>query len=215
MAIHKTTIVVYVCLVVFTGCKDRTEAPQAPVVEPTVTHEPARPIGKGELLAPAAMEQVGKTTMYDPAYMKLAYPGGDVPIDRGVCTDVVVRAMRKLDIDLQVLIHEDMKASFASCPNLWGLKHPDPNIDHRRVPNIATYLRRKHKGLPISENVADYLPGDIVVWRFTYGRPHTGIVSTIPVEEQRRYKMVHNVGAGACVEDVLFAWRIEGHFRYF
>jgi len=186
-------------------------------IESTAGHRtaPNKPKSKAELLAVAAMEQVGKTTRYDPSYVKLAYPGGDVPIECGVCTDVVVRALRKCGVDLQVEIHKDMKAAFKSYPNLWGLKRPDSNIDHRRVPNIATFLRRKGKAVEKTKTGGDYLPGDIVVWRLSNGRPHIGIVSNVPVKGKDRYKVVHNIGAGTQLEDVLFTFEITGHFRYF
>ena len=161
------------------------------------------------------MEQVGETTTYDPSYVKLVYPGGDVPMDRGVCTDVVVRALRRLGVDLQLLIHEDMMASFSSYPDLWGLRRPDSNIDHRRVPNIVTFLRRKGKALGVTKNASDYLPGDIVVWRLSGNRPHMGIVSSVRVSGADRYKIIHNVGAGAQLEDSLLEFEITGHFRYF
>ncbi len=170
---------------------------------------------KADLLVTGAMEQVGKTTEYDSSYVKLGYPGGDVPINRGVCTDVVVRALRKTGVDLQVLIHEDMKKSFESYPNLWGLSRPDPNIDHRRVPNIATYLRRKGKAVAITKNPQGYIPGDIVVWRLPSGRPHIGVVSNLRVRGTQRHKVVHNIGSGTQLSDVLFRFEITDHFRYF
>lgn len=170
---------------------------------------------RGHLLADAAMGQVGTTTTYDSAYVRLDYPGGDVPMDRGVCTDVVVRALRKLGVDLQVLIHEDMTASFKSYPDLWGLRRPDRNIDHRRVPNIARYLHRKGKAVPITQDPENYLPGDIVVWRLSDGRLHMGIVSDTLVAGTPRHMIVHNMGAGARQEDHLFSFKIAEHFRYF
>jgi hypothetical protein len=168
-----------------------------------------------ERLAAAAADQIGKTTLYDPSYVKLAYPGGDVPMDRGVCSDVVVRALRETGMDLQALIHEDMKAAFDRCPKIWGLTRPDPNIDHRRVPNIATFFRRQGKALPVTREAADYRPGDIVAWKLGGGRPHIGVVSNTPAPGHRRYQMVHNIGAGAQLEDVLFACEITGHFRVY
>jgi uncharacterized protein YijF (DUF1287 family) len=149
---------------------------------------------------------------YDAAYVKLAYPRGDVPIDRGVCTDVLVRAFRTLGVDLQVQVHEDMSAHFDAYPKKWGLSGPDSSIDHRRVPNIQTYFSRRGKAVRISDNPADYWPGDVVTWD-VFGRPHTGIVSTIASSDGKRYCIAHNIGAGAQVEDVLFAYRITGHYR--
>ncbi len=206
------------------GCNSDTPPTEGPAPSgsaPDVTAEaktqqpPPAPKTKAEQLAVAAMEQVGRTTKYDPAYVKLAYPGGDLPIERGVCTDVIVRALRKLDVDVQVLIHEDMKASFKSYPNLWGLSRPDPNIDHRRVPNIAAFLRRKGKTVPVTSDPKDYLPGDIVIWKLPGGRQHTGIVSNARSRGTDRYKIAHNIGAGTQLEDVLFAFEITHHFRYF
>jgi uncharacterized protein YijF (DUF1287 family) len=171
--------------------------------------------GKASLVVEGAMDQIGKTTKYDPSYVRLDYPGGDVPIDRGVCTDVVIRALRAAGVDLQVLIHEDMKRSFESYPDNWGLSKPDRNIDHRRVPNIATFLRRKGKALPVTKDPADYQPGDIVAWKIPDGRPHMGIVSNVQVRGTGRCLAIHNIGRGAKLEDRLFTFEITGHYRYF
>jgi uncharacterized protein len=154
-----------------------------------------------------AKRQVGKTVSYDPAYRRLAYPGGDVPLETGVCTDVVIRAYRHAGVDLQVLVHEDMKASFSAYPRNWGLRKPDTNIDHRRVPNLATFFRRKGASLPVTNRAADYKPGDIVTWRLPSGVPHIGIVAG-------PRQVVHNIGNGARTEDVLFAYTLTGHYRY-
>ena len=159
-----------------------------------------------------AKAQVGKTLYYDSGYRRIAYPGGDVPIERGVCTDVVIRAFRRAGLDLQVLVHEDMKRSFGAYPKNWGLRRPDTNIDHRRVPNLATYFRRKGRAVPVTRRGADYKPGDIVTWRLSSGVPHIGIVSD--VRSGDRYLMVHNIGSGAQIEDVLFAYEVTGHFRW-
>jgi uncharacterized protein YijF (DUF1287 family) len=172
------------------------------------------PTDKNEALAYHAMKQVGVTKLYDPAYKTLAYPGGDVPLDRGVCTDVVIRALRKQKVDLQVLIHEDMLKSFSQYPQKWNLTKPDKNIDHRRVENIACYLKRKKKTLKVTDLAKDYKPGDIVTWQLMGGRPHIGIVSS-QIAKGERYGMVHNIGNGAQLEDCLFAYKITGHFRYF
>lgn len=169
----------------------------------------------GDRLAQAAERQVGVTLAYDPAYVQLRYPGGDVPIDRGVCTDVVIRAMRKLGVDLQRLVHEDMRRHFSAYPRRWGLKRPDSNIDHRRVPNLATFLRRRGKAVTVTQRPADYRPGDIVTWRLPTGQDHIGVVSTQPVRRTARLLAVHNIGAGALCEDVLFAYQVTGHYRWF
>nr|WP_232054945.1 DUF1287 domain-containing protein [Leminorella richardii] len=165
-------------------------------------------------LGRSAEGQIGKTLYYDPAYVSLSYPNGDVPEDRGVCSDVVIRALRQQGADLQQLVHKDMKANFSSYPKRWGLKKPDPNIDHRRVPNLETYFNRHKMSRPISQNSADYLPGDIVSWRLDNGLPHIGIVTDRYTSDGRPL-VVHNIGSGARAEDILFSWTIEGHYRYF
>jgi uncharacterized protein YijF (DUF1287 family) len=162
-----------------------------------------------------AIAQVGVTRSYDPSYTKLDYPGGDVPANTGVCSDVLVRAFRQVGIDLQQEIHEDMEQAFSSYPTRWGLRRPDSNIDHRRVSNLTTYLTRQGKSVPITDNRDDYLPGDIVSWDLGGGIDHIGIVTDMWSDTEKRCLIVHNIGAGARVEDVLFAWRITGHYRYF
>jgi hypothetical protein len=159
-----------------------------------------------------AQRQVGVTVLYDGSYRRLAYPGGDVPPERGVCTDVVVRAYRNAGIDLQVLVHEDLRRAFAAYPRTWGTRGPDRNIDHRRVPNLATFFTRHGSVQPASHRAADYLPGDIVTWRLASGLPHIGIVSARVLEG--RPLVIHNIGAGTVFEDVLFANPVTGHFRY-
>lgn len=155
------------------------------------------------------------TRYYDPAYTSLRYPNGDVPMDRGVCTDVVIRALRASGVDLQKNVHEDMRQNFRAYPSKWGLKRPDPNIDHRRVPNLQTYFRRRGKSLPVTQKGSDYLPGDIVSWKLPNGLDHIGVVSDATVAGQNRHAVVHNIGRGAEQEDILFAWKITGHYRYF
>ena len=169
----------------------------------------------GGTLARAAVQQVGVTVAYDPGYTRIAYPNGDVPRARGVCTDVVVRAFRAVGIDLQVKVHEDMGANFKAYPRKWGLSGPDPNIDHRRVPNLQTWFSRQHRALPASKNAADYRAGDVVSWKLPNGLDHIGIVSSARSPGRERPLVVHNIGAGAQEEDVLFAWPITGHYRWF
>jgi uncharacterized protein len=168
-----------------------------------------------EKINAGAIEQTTQTTGYDPSYVKLDYPNGDVPIETGVCADVVVRAFRKAGIDLQKELHEDMKKNFAKYPRKWGARKPDTNIDHRRVPNLMTWFDRQGKTLPITKGAKDYLPGDVVAWDLDKGLPHIGMVSKIKVEGTERYAVVHNIGLGARIEDVLFTWKIIGHYRYF
>ncbi len=177
-------------------------------------HQPAlagRGLSGGTLVE-AARAQIGITLGYDGSYRRLDYPGGDVPIETGVCTDVVVRALQALGFDLQVAVHEDMRAHFARYPQNWGLRRPDRNIDHRRVPNLETWLRRQGAALGASDDPADYQPGDIVSWRLPGGLPHIGIVSDRRVDG--RPLILHNIGAGTREEDILFAYPIEGRFRW-
>ncbi|KNY13965.1 MULTISPECIES: DUF1287 domain-containing protein [unclassified Shinella] len=166
-------------------------------------------------LVAAARQQIGVTLTYDPAYSRLDYPGGDVPRARGVCTDVIVRAYRDgLAIDLQVLVHEDMRRAFSAYPPLWGLKRTDRNIDHRRVPNLQAFLKRQGAALPVSKDGADYRPGDIVSQMLPGNLPHIGIVADARSADGARPLLVHNIGAGARLEDVLFAYPLTGHYRY-
>ena len=162
-----------------------------------------------------AIAQAGVTTSYDPAYVALEYPGGDVPENTGVCSDVVVRAFRKAGIDLQKQVHEDIKAARSAYPNKWGANAADKNIDHRRVLNLMTYFTRQGKSLSITNNAADYQPGDVVSWELSSGIDHIGIVTNMLSESPDRYLIVHNIGAGTRIEDVMFAWTIKGHYRVF
>ncbi|MEO1160252.1 MAG: DUF1287 domain-containing protein [Pseudomonadota bacterium] len=166
-------------------------------------------------LLEAAEAQVGLTTVYDPAYKRLAYPLGDVPMQRGVCTDVVIRAYRAaFGIDLQKLVHEDMKSAFAGYPAIWGLKRPDRNIDHRRVPNLEHFLKRRGADLPVTKDGTDYQPGDLVTQRLPGNLPHIAIVTNRPARGGNHALVVHNIGAGTRIEDRLFDFRISGHFRF-
>jgi uncharacterized protein len=165
-------------------------------------------------LSNAAIELTKQQVSYDPSYFSIPYPNGDVPADKGVCTDVIIRAYRKLGIDLQRLVHEDMKANFKKYPNRWGLTKTDRNIDHRRVPNLMTFLTRYGTSLPVSKNPKDYIPGDIVTWDLSGGVPHIGIVIDKKSEDGLRNLIVHNIGAGQEISDCLFQFRITGHYRY-
>ncbi len=161
-----------------------------------------------------ATEQPKQTFYYDPAYVKLDYPGGDVPLERGVCTDVVVRAFRKGGVDLQKEVHEDMQRAFSVYPTKWGLTKPDSNIDHRRVPNLQKFFERRGKSLPVTSKAADYQPGDVVAWDVG-GLDHIGLVTNLWLPEAQQYLIVHNIGGGARIENALFSWQITGHYRYF
>jgi uncharacterized protein YijF (DUF1287 family) len=162
----------------------------------------------------AAKEQTLTPVTYDGSYVRLAYPGGDVPADRGVCTDVLIRAYRKVGIDLQVEVHADMKSAFDAYPRAWGLKRPDPNIDHRRVPNLQTFFKRKGIALAVSANPRDYRPGDIVTWLLPGNLPHIGIVADGASFDGGRPLIVHNIGRGPQLEDMLFDYPITGRYRY-
>ena len=163
-------------------------------------------------IAQAALDQVGVTTSYDPSYRRLDFPNGDVPIDTGVCADVVVRALRHVGIDLQSEVNADMRAHFAAYPQNWGLTKPDRNIDHRRVPNLRRWFERRGWSLGVSDDAGDYQPGDLVSWRLADGRPHIGVVSSRR-GAGGRLLVVHNIALGAREEDVLFAWTITGRYR--
>lgn len=165
-----------------------------------------------ELVA-AARQQTRSPVLYDGSYVRIAYPMGDVPADRGVCTDVVIRAYRAIAIDLQVLVHVDMKAHFSAYPQQWGLSRPDTNIDHRRVPNLQRFLERA--GARVTGREAEgYIAGDIVTWMLPGNLPHIGIVSDRKAEGSDRPLVIHNIGAGPREEDMLHSYPVTGHYRY-
>lgn len=166
-----------------------------------------------DALIAAARAQVGVTVVYDPAYVTLDFPGGDIDRSRGVCTDVVIRAMRDAwGVDLQALVNADMKAHFAAYPAIWGLTRTDRNIDHRRVPNLQTFFARKGAELPITSDPADYLPGDIVTWNLPGNLAHIGVVSD-RLGASGALMVLHNIGRGAQEEDRLFDFEVTGHYR--
>jgi len=167
-----------------------------------------------EKLADSAYTLTDDFVVYDPSYFKIPYPNGDVPKDKGVCTDVVIRAYRKMGIDLQKEVHEDMKLNFQLYPKNWGLKKPDPNIDHRRVPNLMVFFGRFGTKLSNSIKPEDYQPGDIVCWNLGGGTTHIGIVSRIKNRNLKQYQIVHNIGSGQVLEDCLFSYQIIGHYRF-
>lgn len=175
-----------------------------------------------ERLVEAAVERTNHRVRYDGAYVKIPYPNGDVPAHMGVCTDVVIRSYRSLGIDLQQLVHEDMQVAFSEYPNkeMWGLSKPDANIDHRRVLNLRVFFSRQGKSLPITSNPADYQPGDLVTWDLAEGgdgtqKPHIGIVTDQWSMDGKRLKIVHNIGWGPVMNDMLFSFKITGHYRYY
>jgi uncharacterized protein len=186
----------------------RVARAEAPVVKVL----PSLPVAK---LIAAAQAQIGVTTSYNPAYERLAFPGGDVPMERGVCTDVVVRAFRvAFNADLQALINADMKAAFSAYPRTWGLTAPDTNIDHRRVLNMQVFFRRKGASLPVPTTATDWQPGDLVTQNLPNGRPHIGIVGDKRHPESTRLLVIHNIGGGTEASDILALFKATGRYRY-
>jgi uncharacterized protein YijF (DUF1287 family) len=167
-------------------------------------------------LIAAALERPNHPARYEPKYVAIAYPGGDVPADTGVCADEIVRIYRVVGIDLQQKVHEDMVAAWNDYPHKWGARRPDKNIDHRRVPNLAAFFRRHGESLKVSTNAADYAPSDIVMWNLVKDGdlPHIGMVVDVK-GPSGNWMVEHNIGGGPQVEDVLFDWKLTGHYRYF
>jgi uncharacterized protein YijF (DUF1287 family) len=165
-------------------------------------------------LSAAALDRTHHVVRYDGTYVRIAYPGGDVPAGIGVCTDEVIRAYRAVGIDLQKEVHEDMAANFSAYPTRWHRQGPDSNIDHRRVPNLMVFFSRKGETLPITDRAEDYAPGDMVTWDLGRGLTHIGVVVDRKTLLSRRYMIVHNIGQGPKMEDALFNWKITGHYRY-
>jgi uncharacterized protein YijF (DUF1287 family) len=185
-----------------------------------VSGQAATPASRAEFtrhLVVAAIERTNHRVRYVSEYVRIPYPGGDVPADTGVCTDEIIRSYRAVGVDLQKEVHEDMVKNFAAYPNQrrWLLAHPDSNIDHRRVPNLMVFFERKGAALPISNRAEDYAPGDLVTWDLGRNVPHIGIVVDQKARGSGRYMVEHNIGEGPKMEDVLFNWKITGHYRYF
>lgn len=173
------------------------------------------PEGFSKKLSDAALARTELCVVYNGSYMRIGYPGGDVPPGFGVCTDVLIRSYRVLGVDLQKDVHLDMKENFSNYPSIWGLNNPDTNIDHRRVLNLRVFFSRKGVDLPVTVNHEDYLPGDIISWKLDSGLPHIGILVDRKSEDGKRYLVVHNISAGPELEDVLFDYMITGHYRYY
>jgi uncharacterized protein len=202
------------CIICLTciACRMDKQYPLTLDAEVTLSNHP---------IATAALELTkGPYVVYDPAYKSIPYPNGDVAADRGVCADVVIRAYRTCrlpgdttGIDLQQLVHEDMRKNFRLYPSCWGLSKPDPNIDHRRVPNLMVFFERNGISLPIKEEPEAYLPGDIVSWQLQDGRTHIGIVVD-GFGSNGWPLVVHNIGRGQQKANVLFSWKVTGHYRY-
>jgi hypothetical protein len=209
--------------------KPATQASPAQTLPPAVS-APLRPIAAtpadwraragdarlpfAERVSAAAMERLSHRVVYDPAYLRIPYPMGDVPASQGVCTDEIVRAYRTLGIDLQRLVHEDMKANFALYPKRWGLPRPDTNIDHRRVPNLQVFFGRKGVKMPVTQNGLDYKTGDIVTWMLPGNLPHIGIATAQRSADGKRPLIVHNIGRGPQLEDMLFSYPITGRYVF-
>ena len=208
-------------LLVFASCQTNFKS-TAQTKEPVVSTASETPeladITSGEIkkLLESAVEQTTLTKTYDPAYVVIPYPMGDVPMEKGVCTDVVIRAFRRAGVDLQKAVHEDMRKNFSVYPKKWNLPKPDTNIDHRRVPNLQKFFTRQGKSLTITGKAESYQPGDVVAWDLDgRGMTHIGLVSNFWSETTKRYLIVHNIGAGTQAEDRVFDWKIIGHYRYF
>ncbi|VAW81352.1 hypothetical protein MNBD_GAMMA12-1532 [hydrothermal vent metagenome] len=165
-------------------------------------------------LVKAAIDRTKHFVRYDGAYKRIAYPMGDVSPGKGVCTDVIIRSYRKIGIDLQKNVHVHMRKNFSRYPKIWGLKRTDTNIDHRRVPNLQVFFRAKGTSLGVSKKASDYKPGDLVTWMLPGNLPHIGIVVNKKSRDKKRYLIVHNIGLGPKMDDMLFQYRITGHYRY-
>ena len=186
-----------------------------PLVRITFQRDLVEPEPWAEKLIAAAEDQIGVTLVYDPAYVGLEFPNGDLPRERGVCTDVVVRAYRDaFEFDLQKEVNQDMKQHFRAYPKIWGLKRPDRNIDHRRVPNLQTFFKRRGAALPVSRNASHYLPGDVISQMLPRNLPHIAIVTHYRSRDGERPLVIHNIGAGTRLEDRLFDFPITGHYRF-
>jgi uncharacterized protein YijF (DUF1287 family) len=196
------------------ACGERPEGPAPrPAARAPAPATPARAAAAAHPLVRAARAQIGVVRYYDPTYVRLDYPGGDVAGDRGVCTDVVIRALRVQGLDLQQRVHEDMRANFAAYPSLWRASATDRSIDHRRVPNLRRWFERQGWSLPVSADAADYRAGDVVTWDLGRGQTHIGIVSDRRSRDRRRPLILHNIARGTQEEDVLFAYAVTGRYR--
>lgn len=220
---HRLIALLMICLAacLHASCKREPNHEGANGKVVVVRKSPAIPAPTVPVSGPAAKmiasarHRVLLDEKYDPSYFRIGYPGGDVPDDRGVCTDVVIRAYRSIGIDLQVAVHEDMLADFDAYPKKWGLRHTDVNIDHRRVPNLQTFFDRHKASVGITDVNEDYRPGDLVTWMLPGDVPHIGIVSNRRVLYSTRPLILHNIGHGTAEDDILFTYRITGHYRYF
>lgn len=208
--IHRPSVLLLMAAVLLGACR---QAPEDADTRAAQTAPPRPAHATSIPLVAAARAQIGVTVRYDPAYFSLVYPNGDPPMDRGVCTDVVIRALRSQDIDLQARIHDDMRANFSAYPPLWGLSRPDRNIDHRRVPNQMRFFQRQGWERPVSDQRRDYAAGDIVAWKLNgNGLLHIGIVSDRRLADGTPL-ILHNIARGTQEQDLLFRHTIIGHYR--
>lgn len=209
----KNCIIPLILMVLSLSCKEKTTNSIA-IDNPIVRIQ--NPVNFEEKISNAALSIIDADVVYTPNYVAIKYPNGDVPAKTGVCTDVVIRTYRKLGIDLQKEVHEDIKAHFSVYPNLkkWGLKKPDTNIDHRRVPNLEVFFTRKGQKLTVSDNPKEYKTGEIVTWMINGKLPHIGIITHLKSSDGKRPLIVHNIGNGQVMEDCLFDYPIVGHFKY-
>jgi uncharacterized protein YijF (DUF1287 family) len=206
-------ILVIISVVLVGTCTFRAPSSSVFPEKPAVADMPSGPLIS---VLESAQRQIETTTQYTQDYFVIPYPNGDLPIQTGACTDVVIRSFRSAGIDLQKEIHDDMAKNFESYPRKWGLTKPDTNIDHRRVPNLQTFFERRGKSLPVTRKANDYRPGDIVSWDLNgKGMTHIGLVSNRWNPSHERYLIIHNIGSGVHAEDRLFEWTITGHYRYF
>jgi uncharacterized protein YijF (DUF1287 family) len=194
------------------GCKKSDEL--ASTLNDSASFLIENPISFQEKLSNAALSIINSEIVYTPNYVAIQFPNGDVPAKTGVCSDVVIRAYRKLGIDLQKEVHEDMKSNFSKYPTKWNLKQTDTNIDHRRVPNLEVFFTQKGEKLPVSKDAGDYKTGEMVTWMISGKLPHIGIVTHKKTADGKRPMLVHNVGSGQVLEDCLFAYEIVGHYKY-
>lgn len=207
-------VIVFVISVFLINCKTKTQS--LDVVNAGTAYNPS-PIADTSFFsrfADSALSLADDQVIYDPSYTDIPYPNGDVPADKGVCSDVIIRAYRKFGIDLQRLVHEDMSRNFAQYPDKWGRTSADHNIDHRRVPNLMKFFERRNASLPITNRAQDYQPGDIVCWNLRNQITHIGILVKPKSEDNARHLVIHNIGSGQVLADCLFSYKIIGHYRF-